>query len=83
MQADISRVFSGFSAYCMANSETTVGTEQYGDMLSGIAHLTPSEAKELYAMIREFLAAHEEPAPDAKPWEYALIAYPVSVRAHA
>jgi len=78
MQADISRVFSGFTGYCMANSEATVGIEQFGDMLSGIAHLTPQEAKELYAMISAFLDAHEEPAAGAKPWEYALIAYPVS-----
>ncbi len=78
MQTEISRVFAGFSAYCHANPDAISGTQQFGDMLTGIAHLHPAEAKELYAMITAFLDAHEEPAADAKPWEYALIAYPVS-----
>ena len=62
----------------MANSESTVGLEQFGDMLSGITHLRPEAATELYAVIRAFLDAHEEPADGATPWEYALIAYPIS-----
>ena len=78
MQADISRVFSGFSDYCMANPDAVNAERQFGDMLAGISHLTPAEATELYSMIRAFLAAHEESAGETTPWEYALIAYPVS-----
>lgn len=83
LQADITRVFSGFSAYSMENSEATVGAGQYGDMLSGIAHLAPAEAKELYSVIRAFLDAHEEGGAGSAAWEYALIAYPVTGEPHA
>ena len=83
MQANITRIFSGFSDYCLATVQSTVGSEQFGDMLTGISHLTPAEATELYGMIRAFLAAHEESASGTSPWEYALIAYPVSEKPHA
>lgn len=78
MQTEISRVFAGFSAYCHANPDAISGTRQFGDMLSGITHLAPDEAKELYAMIRDFLDRHEERDNSTAAWEYALIAYPVS-----
>lgn len=83
MQADVSQVFSGFLAYCEANSEATLGQAQFGDMVSGITHLGPEEAKELYGMIRAFLEAHEQRQADTSAWEYALIAYPVSEKTHA
>ena len=38
---------------------------------------------ELYGMIRAFLTAHEESTAGTSPWEYALIAYPVSEKTHA
>ena len=83
MQADITQVFTGYSNYCLANTEATIGPEQFGDMVSGITHLTPAEAKELYGLIRAFLDAHEESAADTAPWEYALIAYPATEKPHA
>lgn len=83
LQTEITRVFSGYTAYCEANSEATIGHEQYGDMVSGITHLAPEEAKELYSIIRTFLEAHEERSEHTAPWEYALIAYPVSEKPHA
>ena len=78
MQASISSIFSGFATYCAEHSEATLGPEQYGDMLTGITHLSPTEATELYGLIRAFLDAHEEGAEGTEPWEYALIAYPVA-----
>lgn len=83
MQASITSIFSGFTTYCAEHSEATLGPEQFGDMLTGITHLSPAEATELYGMIRAFLAAHEESAAGTSPWEYALIAYPVSEKPHA
>ena len=83
LQTEITRVFSGYTAYCEANSETTIGREQYGDMLSGITHLAPAEATELYDIIRDYLAAHETRGEHTTPWEYALIVYPVSEEPHA
>ena len=83
LQTEITRVFSGYTAYCEANSEATVGHEQYGDMLSGITHLAPAAAAELYGIIRDYLAAHETRGEHTAPWEYALIVYPVSEEPHA
>ncbi|NLI54776.1 MAG: helix-turn-helix domain-containing protein [Clostridiales bacterium] len=82
MQADLSRTFSGFLAYCEEESESAVSGRQFGDLLSGIVHLGREEAKELYAAIRAFLDAHEAGAADSEAWEYAVIAYPVEREAH-
>lgn len=83
MQASLSSIYSGFSSYCAGHPYATIGPEQFGDMLTGITHLTPAEAKELYGMIRAFLDAHEERAKDTTAWEYALIAYPAAENEHA
>jgi DNA-binding transcriptional ArsR family regulator len=82
MQADIARIFARYSDYCQANPLAAAEPKQFGDMLTGISHLSPAEATELYGMIRAFLAAHEESAAGTSPWEYALIAYPVSEQPH-
>jgi len=83
MQASLSSIFSGFATYCAEHSEATLGPEQHGDMLTGITHLSPAEATELYGLIRAFLDAHEEGAEGTVPWEYALIAYPAAEKPHA
>jgi len=83
MQADLSRTFSGFTAYCGQTSASAAGEQQFGDMLSGIVHLEEAEAKELFAMIRAFLKEREQTGKSGAAWEYALIAYPVSEEAHA
>ena len=83
MQANLTRTFSGFLEYCSGTSETTIGDQQFGDLLSGITHLRQDEAKALYSMIADFLQAHEEAKENNSAWEYALIAYPVSREPHA
>lgn len=83
LQTNLSSVFSGFLAHCEQHAGETPAPEQFGDILTGISHLTPAEAAKLYGMIRAFLAAHEQSAPGSCAWEYALIAYPVQERAHA
>jgi len=45
------------------------------DILSGVVHLTESEANELYDMINIFINSHSKSAEDTHPFEYALIAY--------
>ena len=54
-----------------------------GDVLWGVSHLTREEARTVMALIRDFLQAHESPAPDRQAWEYALIAYPAGREPHA
>jgi len=48
---------------------------QYGDMQSGVVHLNPSDAQELFRMITEFTESHSRPSEDTQAYEYALIAY--------
>lgn len=83
MQADLSRTFSGFTAYCSQNTADSIQNRQFGDMLSGVVHLEEAEAKELYDMIRAFLAKHAQTGKSGAAWEYALIAYPVTGADHA
>ena len=82
MQADISQRFSGFVDYCQALGSRLSDETLFGDMISGITHLTPSEAKELYQMIRSFLDAHECTSPNSVAWEFAIIGYPVEYETH-
>lgn len=82
MQADISQRFSGFLAYCEALGVRISEDTQYGDMISGITHLTPAEAKELYQKIRSFLDAHEQRNQDSEAWEFAIIAFPAEHETH-
>ena len=83
MQANLNGAFNRFVAYCAANTAETIGDGQFGDLLSGITHLQPNEAKELYALITQFLQTHETASNGSSAWEYALLAYPVSVKTHA
>ena len=82
MQADISQRFAGFVAYCEALGDRISDDTQYGDMISGITHLTPAESKELYHIIRSFLDAHECLSEGSAPWEFAIIGYPVEYETH-
>lgn len=83
MQTNLNSTFNGFMNYCAGVNEQTLGDRQFGDMLSGITHLREDEAKELYALITDFLQAHESVSEHTSAWEYALIAYPVEGATHA
>lgn len=47
----------------------------YGDVLSGVMHLKPEDARELLKYIREYLNSHEQHEDGTQPWEFALILY--------
>ena len=83
MQANLNGTFNRFVDYCAASSAETIGDGQFGDLLSGVVHLKPDEAKALYALIANFLQTHEGTSDGTSAWEYALLAYPVSVKPHA
>jgi DNA-binding transcriptional regulator GbsR (MarR family) len=83
MQANLNGTFNRFVDYCAASSAETIGENQFGDLLSGITHLNPDEAKALYALLAHFLQAHEAASEGSSAWEYALLAYPVSEKSHA
>lgn len=86
MQNSITDVFTSYSEYCKKGVSNISKDEQYGDMLSGLIHLKPEEAKELYGLIRKFLDEHEQKGKtdqSEKPWEYALVFYPAAEEENA
>jgi DNA-binding transcriptional ArsR family regulator len=78
MQNSLSAIFTGFNEYGRNNPPDMDGDEQFGDMLTGVIHLTREEAKQIYGAIRAFLDAREHKRADTDAWEYALIAYPIT-----
>ncbi len=48
---------------------------EYGDVLSGVVHLTPEDSQKLLKLIRDYIDAHKQYRQGAEPWEYALILY--------
>lgn len=48
---------------------------KFGDVLSGVVHLTTDESNELYDMINDFIKNHAKSSDKTHPFEYALIAY--------
>lgn len=49
--------------------------KDYGDVLSGVLHLKPEDARELMELIRKYIEEHELYSEGTQPWEYALILY--------
>ncbi|MHC1772212.1 MAG: helix-turn-helix domain-containing protein [Flexilinea sp.] len=47
------------------------------DVVTGVAHLTPERADQLYKLIRDFMNQFEKSGEGTVPFEYALIAYKV------
>ncbi len=79
MQNALNSVFSGMTDYYKNDYKQTDPNIQHGDFLSGIVYLGNDDAKELYQMIRTFLDEHEQNnQKNLLPWEYALIAYPIT-----
>ena len=46
-----------------------------GDMLTGVLHLTPTQADELIAMVRSYIASHEKRGEDTLPFVYSMVTY--------
>lgn len=50
-----------------------------GDILSGIAHLTDHQAKQIREEILKFMQENQSASEVTKPWHYALVAYRVDL----
>jgi predicted ArsR family transcriptional regulator len=78
MQNMVSQVYSGFFNCLDRAKKQNIREEdlkKYGDVATGVAHLTQGEAEELLQLIHEFMTLHDHPGEDTQAWEYALIAY--------
>jgi DNA-binding transcriptional ArsR family regulator len=82
MRNAISKAFSGFADTCAHEQPGADPQAQIGDMLYGILHLEPEQAKRLHALILDFLQSHETKTSASQAWEYVLLAYPVEKENH-
>ncbi len=83
IQNGVNGVFGGFVRYLERAQKPAGVCPPYGDALWGVTRLKPEEAAELQRIIQRFLREHETAESGGEPWEYALIAYPVTEDDHA
>ncbi len=80
LQDRISKTFDGFvtqmrnvvNKYPDSNIDLL---RQWGDIMSGVVHLTDQESQELMGLITNYIDNHAQPATARSPWEYAIIMY--------
>lgn len=78
MQNRLMNVLKGFQK--LADAKIPIESAQnYGDFISGVVHLTPSDSRELLEIIRNYIETHEVRTEDSEAWEYALILYNTGV----
>ncbi len=80
LQEKVAHTYDGFIAQKkkVINSLGESGPEikeQWGDVMTGVLHLTDEDARELFQLIDGFVEKHAEPSKEKHPWEYALILY--------
>ncbi len=80
LQEKVAQAYEGFISYKrkVLDSGQEVRPDmvhQFGDIITGVMHLTEEESKELFQMISRYLKAHDKPSEEKSPWEYALILY--------
>lgn len=74
----INDIWGGFKKYMnglQLNEKSNID-DVFGDSKNGVLYLTDEEAKELKTVINQFMANHNTPKENTKPWEVAVIAYP-------
>ena len=92
LQEKVAQTFDGFMTQKRRVIDRFGGSaqemkEQWGDVMTGVLHLTADDARELFYLISGFIETHgkpageegkvreEDPAKETNPWEYALILY--------
>lgn len=80
IQEQIAQVYEGFrkqmkKRISLNKSEDSDILRKWGDILSGVIHLSEKESDELMKLVSSFMEQHTEPTAGSSPWEYAIIAY--------
>lgn len=80
IQDSIAQVYDGFhkqmnKRISLKGGEDLDSLQKWGDILSGIIHLTRQESDELMKLITKYIEQHTTPTANSSPWEYAIIAY--------
>lgn len=75
----IQETWKGFKNYIDGIDNVDETKHIIGDFMNGIFYLEDSEIIELKKILRDFQAAHLKPDITSKPWDIAIVAYPISL----
>lgn len=80
IQQRIAKTYEGFLTAKKSRLSHCVNPDvellrQWGDILTGVVHLTEQESNDLMGIISEYIESHSKPASDRSPWEYSVILY--------
>ena len=80
MENIVSEVYKGFrhSMHARQAAGEAINPDEpdeWGDIKSGVVHLTDQDARQLQHLITAFVAENGTPKSNSRPWEYALIFY--------
>lgn len=78
VQDSVAQIYDGFRKQMSKRiglQGNTDHLQQWGDIMTGVIHLTEHQSRELMKLVTEFIEKHAQPIENSSPWEYALIAY--------
>lgn len=80
VQNCIAQVYDGFrkqmkKRISLTGENDPNSLQKWGDILSGVVHLSEEQSVELIKLVTEFIEQNSAPSADSSPWEYAIIAY--------
>lgn len=80
IQDSIAQVYDGFQKQMkkridLQGDNDPDNLQKWGDILSGVVHLSEQQSNSLMKLITEFIEQHSASTADSCPWEYAIIAY--------
>ena len=80
VQNSIAQVYDGFKRQMkkrivLTGEKDSEALQKWGDILSGVVHLSEKQSEELISLVTEYIEQHSAPSTDSSPWEYAIIAY--------
>ena len=74
MDSHIAQIYASYETVVKQHPHQNE-TAPYGDVITGIVHLTDEDAVALTQLIAQFLIEHDTASETTNPWEMAMIAY--------
>ncbi len=74
MDSHLAQIYASYEATVKQHPHQSE-TSPYGDVITGIVHLTDEDAAALAKLVAQFLIGHDTASETTHPWEIAMIAY--------
>ncbi len=74
MDSHLAQIYASYEATVKQHPHQSE-TSPYGDVITGIVHLTDEDAAALAKHVAQFLIGHDTASETSNPWEVAMIAY--------